>query len=119
VIAKESSPEFARLIPRIQAQQIPGNSSFGDVKAELVELTVNSRSAPGRILVHHPLDETSKLGIDLGPAATLCLRSKAPEQTKASPVPADNRFRFDDNQNVSPRRPKAAEQDPKYAILNS
>jgi hypothetical protein len=34
-------------------------------------------------------------------------------------VPADNRFRFDDNRNVSPRRPKAAEQDPKYAILNS
>ena len=80
---------------------------------------MNSRSAPGRILVHHPLDKTSKLGIDLGPAATLCLRSKAPEQTKASPVPTDNRFRFDDNQNVSPRRPKAAEQDPKHAILNS
>lgn len=80
---------------------------------------MNSRSAPGRILVYHPLVECSKLGIDLGSAATLCLRSKGPEQTKASPVSADNGFRFDDNRNVSPRRPKAAEQDPKYAILDS
>ena len=119
MIAKESIPKFTGLVPGIKSQEIPGNSSLGDVEAELKELTVNSWSAPGRILAHHPLDESSKVGIDLWPAEAPWARSQAPEQTKASPVPADNRFRFDDNQNVSPHRPKAPEQDPEYAILNS
>jgi hypothetical protein len=34
-------------------------------------------------------------------------------------MPADHRFRFDDNQDVAPCRPKAAEQSPKYSILDS
>jgi hypothetical protein len=34
-------------------------------------------------------------------------------------VPVANRFRFGDNQNISPRKPKGAEQDLNYAILNS
>jgi hypothetical protein len=29
MIAKEGSPELVGLVPRIQAQQIPGNSTFG------------------------------------------------------------------------------------------
>ena len=34
-------------------------------------------------------------------------------------MPGDNGFRFDDNQDVSPCRPKTAEQNPKYPILDS
>ena len=34
-------------------------------------------------------------------------------------MPADHHFRFDDNQDVAPCRPKAAEQSPKYSILDS
>ena len=49
----------------------------------------------------------------------LWARAKAPEQPKASPMPGDNGFRFDNNQDVTPCRPEAAEQDPKYSILDS
>jgi hypothetical protein len=34
-------------------------------------------------------------------------------------MPSDHGFWFDDNQNVAPRRPKAAEHSPKYSILDS
>ena len=34
-------------------------------------------------------------------------------------MPCDNGFRFDNDQDVAPCRPEAAEQDPKYSILDS
>ena len=34
-------------------------------------------------------------------------------------MPADNGFRFDDDQDVAPRRPKSAEQNPEYPIPGS
>jgi hypothetical protein len=48
------------------------------------------------------------IGIDLWPAKALWPRSKAPEQTKASAMPGDKGFRFDDNQNVASCGPKPA-----------
>jgi hypothetical protein len=45
--------------------------------------------------------------------------TEAPEQTKASTIPSDHGFRFDDNQDVAPFRPKTAEQSPEYSILDS
>src|SRR5262245_34413515 len=47
------------------------------------------------------------------------LGPEEPEQTKASAMPAGHGFWFDDNQDVAPRRPKTAEQSPKYSILDS
>jgi hypothetical protein len=61
----------------------------------------------------------NKRTIDLWSAKALRARAKAPEQPKASPMPGDNGFRFDDDQDVAPCRPEAAEQDPKYSILDS
>lgn len=50
---------------------------------------------PGGILVHHPPDESSNVGIDLWPAKAIRARTKASEQPKASPMPGDNGFWFD------------------------
>jgi len=35
---------------------------------------------------------------------------------KARPIPSDNGFRFDDNQNIAPCRPITAEKIPEYPI---
>jgi len=72
VIAKESCPQLAGLVTRSQAPEIARNSAFGDIEAEFQKLTVNSRSAPGRILLYHLPDESSNLGIDRWPARILC-----------------------------------------------
>ena len=105
VIAQESSPEFPSLLGRKQVVEIARNGAFGDVEAQFQKLTVNSGSAPAGILVRHSLDESSYLGIDLWPAQALGPRSKAPEQPKASPMPGDNGFWFDNSQGVAPCRP--------------
>jgi hypothetical protein len=58
---------------------------------------VNSGATPAGILVRHSLDESSHLGIDLGPAQVLGPRSKAPEQPKANPMPGYNGSWFDND----------------------
>jgi hypothetical protein len=113
VIAQESSPEFPCLLRRRQASQIARNCALRDLEAKFQKLTVNSRSAPGGILLHDPLDESSNLGIDLWPTKALWARAQAPEQPKASAMPGDNGFWLDDDQDVPPCRPKAPEQNPK------
>jgi hypothetical protein len=65
------------------------------------------------------LDQTPQLGICFWSAFVIGTGSKAPEQTKASAMPGDNGFWFDDDQDVAPSRPKPAEQNPKYSILHS
>jgi len=119
VIAEERRPELAGIVGRRPAPEIAGDGALGNVQAKLEELAVNSRSAPGGILVRHPPDERSNFAIDLGPAQAPGARSQAPEQPKASPMPGDNRFWFDDNQDVAPGRPKPAEKGPKHSILDS
>jgi len=118
VIAKESRPELGSVVGRGEASEIAGGGAFREVEAELQKLTVNSGSAPAGILVRHSPDESSHLGIDLWPARALGPRSKAPKQAKASPMPGDNGFWFDDDQDVAPCRPKTAEQNPKYPVVN-
>ena len=97
--------------------EIARNCAFRDGEAQFQKLTMNSGSAPAGILVRHSLDESSHLGIDRWPAQALAPRSKAPEQPKASPMPGDNGFWFDNNQGVAPCGPKTAKQNPKYSIL--
>src|SRR5262245_4625458 len=91
---------------------------FRDGKAEFQKLAVNSGSAPAGILVRHSPDESSNLGINLWPADALGTRSKAPEQAKASPMPGDNCFWFDNKQGGAPCRPYTAEQNPEYPIVD-
>ncbi len=80
---------------------------------------MNSGGTPGGILLHHPPNENSSLGIDPWPAKPLGPRSKAPEQSKAGPMPRDNGLGFDDDQDVIPRRPEPAEKCPKQPILDA
>jgi hypothetical protein len=99
--------------------KIAGDGAFGDAEAEFQKLTVNSRGAPRGILIQHPSDERSDLGIDLRPPQALWPGAQAPEQPKASPMPGDNGFWLDDDQDLAPCRPKVPEQNPKYSILHS
>jgi hypothetical protein len=119
VIAKESRPELVGVVGRREAPEIPRDGAFRDIQAEFQKLTVNSQSAPAGILLHHPPDDSSNLGIDLWPAQPLWPRAQVPEQPKASPMPGDNGFWFDNDQGPAPCRPKSAEQNPKYPILHS
>jgi len=119
VIAKESRPALAGVVGKGQAPEVPRDGAFRDIEAEFQKLPVNSRSTPGGIFFSHLSDESSNLAIDFWPAKGLRARAKAPEQPKASPMPGDHGFWFNDDQNTAPFWPKTAEQNPKYSILDS
>ena len=80
---------------------------------------MNPRSTPRGIFAHHPSDECSNLGTDFRPAQALWPGPKTPKQTKASPLPRNNSFWFNDDQDVAPCRAKPTEQNPKDSILGS
>jgi len=71
VIAKESSPELAGGGARRQTPEIARHGTFAEVQSEFQKLAVNSRSAPGGILLNHPPDWSSNVGIDYWPANVL------------------------------------------------
>jgi len=67
------------------------------------------QAAEGGMLLRHPPDDRSNLGIDLWLASPPSLRAVAPEQTKASTMPSDQGFGFHKDEHLAPCRPKAAE----------
>jgi len=50
MISQEGSPEFSSLVGRREAPDIASDGTFGEVKAEFEELTVDSWCAPRWIL---------------------------------------------------------------------
>ena len=79
VIAKEGNPALGGAVGTREAAEVAGDRALGGVEAELEELAVDSRGAPGGILSDHPPDQSSDLGIDLGPAHIPWPRSQASE----------------------------------------
>jgi hypothetical protein len=92
VIAQESSPEFPCLLRRRQALDIARNCPFRDLEAEVERFTMNSGSAPGGILFHHPLDEKSNLGIDLLAGQGSLGASASARTTESQPDARRQRF---------------------------
>jgi hypothetical protein len=119
VIVKECGPALAGINRRRQTPEISRDGSFRDLEIEFQKLTVNSWSTLRWILLYHSPNESSNLPIDRWPADLLGARSQPPEQSEARSMPGDNRLWFDNDQDVGPCRPKAAEQNPKHSILDS
>ena len=119
VIVQKSSPELSGMSGRRQRPDIAGHGTLGEDEAEFEEFTVNSGATPGGSLLGPTPNENAKLGMDLGPAPPLGARSKAPEQSKTSPMPSDHGLGFDDDQDVVPGRPEPAERYPKQPILDA
>ena len=71
VVSQESGPAFASVVARRPAPEIAGDRALGDIETEFEELAVDSRCAPGGILIDQPPDDSSDLGIDLRPAKAL------------------------------------------------
>jgi hypothetical protein len=115
MIREEGEPAPARITASSEALQIPGDSAFGDLEAELQQFAMDLRRTPVRILSCHAADQSTNLIADSRPAATRP-RSPAPVQTKARPMPPDHRLRFHNDQNIRPSRPYVPQTGPKEAV---
>jgi len=80
---------------------------------------MNSRRTPCGIFFDHLTDKFSNLSVEFGSSGFLWPGAETPKETKAGSVPGYNRFWLDDNEDVGPPRPEAAEQNPKQSIRQS
>jgi len=99
--------------PAFTASQITRHRAFGDLKAQHQQFTVDSRSAPGRILARHTPDDLEDIGVDLPPAST---RAQAPEEPESRAMPADYCLGPDHDKRIAPSRPKSAQCNPEHAV---
>jgi len=115
VILKECTSSLGRVTAAVQAPQIPRDSPFSDDEAEFLQLAMDLRGSPIRILVRQPSDQRTYLLRDLRSAAVRA-GTPAPIETEAYAVPSDDRLGLDDDENITPAQPKTAKCPPEQAI---
>jgi len=106
VIVQKRFPGLAGR-PR-QSPEDSGDSTFGDLDAEHLQLAVNPGCAPERIGRNHPLDQASNVDGDRGSAAMALVhpRSPSPEPAKPFALPADDRVGSDVHEGSAPASPQ-------------
>jgi hypothetical protein len=77
------------------AAHISSDRRLRDLEAELEQFTMNAWCAPQRVRAAHIANERAQLGRNLRSSRRVS-GSPAPIRPKATPVPADDRFRSDD-----------------------
>jgi hypothetical protein len=95
--------------------EISCHRSFGYDKAELPNFAVDSRRSPRRVLDRHAFNEIPQFPVDLRPAAPGS-GAPAPIETKTGTVPADDRFRFHDDENLAPAGPQTPKGRPEQSV---
>src|SRR5215471_14576980 len=97
MVPQKSKPALCRAGATAQPLEISCHRSFGYDKAELLNFAVDSRRSPRRVLDRHAFDEIPHFPVDLRPP-TPGSGAPAPIETKTGTVPADDRFRFHDDE---------------------
>jgi hypothetical protein len=93
--------------------EIPGDRPFAHVEAELEELAMNPRRAPGRVLYGHSPNQPSDLGTS---ARTPALRLPSPEEAERLAMPGDDGLGFDDDEALSPARKAVENEGPEGSV---
>jgi hypothetical protein len=95
--------------------QVSRHRSFGDDKAELLNFAVDPRCSPRRVLYRLRLMGIPHFPVDPRPP-TSGAGAPAPIETKTGTVPADDRFRFHDDENLAPAEPETPKCRPERSV---
>jgi hypothetical protein len=120
MITQKGEPTLGRIgISRCPAHPA-GDGPFGNIKTEHQNLTVNTRCAPGWILVHHPKDQIAHLlGNPLSPYHASGSGQGTPIERESRSVPTHHGLWADDKKSLFPSRPESSRQDPEELIERS
>src|SRR4051812_129776 len=77
---------------------------------------MNPRSTPAWVVPTHGPNQLPHLWRHSGPTGLPTVYPPPPEQTKALPVPSDDRLGFDNDQSGFPVRPQVPQPDPEDSI---
>src|SRR6516164_3052535 len=113
----EKRATFAWVTPANYAAQLSGHGPFCDRKAKLLQFRMNFGSTPAGILLGQTYDQIPQFLGDPRSAAAQP-RPPAPIKPKTGAVPCDDGVRFDNEENIGPARPEAAEGGPKQPVAS-
>ena len=114
VIRQEGAPGLGRRGPT--THHVVPNRGFSDRDAELEQLAVDARGAPGRVGAAHLADEFLNGARDAGPPGPTRPTLPAPVEPKASSMPAEDRVGLDDDERVPPTGPQVTEPRPEHPV---
>ena len=120
MISKEGQPALGPVRISRDSFHPTGDGSLGKFKTEHAEFPMDPRRSPGGVLNDHTEDQFPNLlgrrpSSDLPPDCG----DQPPVHTKASPVPAADGFRRDDNEGLFPSRPDPPSDYPEELIEGS
>ena len=96
------------------------NGSFRDVKTEHLQLAVNARGAPCRVLCDHAEDQVLQFLADpLSSRAHSMSRQPCPIKLEPGSVPSDHSLRLNKHKRLFPSRPEPAHEHPKESVMRS
>ena len=117
MIAQKRSPSLCRLWTPRRFPHPAQHGSLRNVEAEHLQLAVNARRTPGRILGDHAEDEFAQFPADaFSSRAGPMPRKPRPIQLEPCPMPANDGLRLDEDQRPFPSRPEPPQDDPEQFI---
>ena len=113
-VIQEGPPRLRRRLA--VADSVLRHSCLRRLVAKVSEFRLDSWGSPERILPRHATDESPHLGIDLRSTDLAEPRLPPPVQPEALPMPTDDRFRLDDDEDGAPIRPEAGQPSPEDPV---
>lgn len=115
VVVKEGQPTLAGIATTMHTLEIARDCSLGDLKAELLQLTMDLRRSPTGVLLGKPTDQIADFRRNLW-STRAPTRAPAPIPAKACSMPGDHGVGLDDEKYGFPARPEATERDPEQQV---
>ncbi len=102
-----------------RSRHIFGYGAFRQVMSQKLQLGLDMRCAPGRILSGHPPNQAPYAGFDRWATWLACSRLPPPIQAKTLTMPADDCFRLHDQQRRSPVGPETHQPGPEETVART
>ena len=115
MVLEKAQPTLARVAPATNSPKIPGHTSFRDDEAELLQFSVDLGGSPIRVFFGQASDQAADFIGNLRPP-TARSRAPSPVETETLAMPADDGFRFDEDEDVGPAGPDAVQGDPEEPV---
>jgi len=120
VITQESSPSLCRLGISRRFSHPTQYRSLRDIESEYLQLAVNARPSPHRVLRDHAEDELAQFLVDAPSSrAGPMPREPRPVQLEPGAMPADDGLWLDEDQRTFPFRPEPPQYHPEQPIRRS
>jgi hypothetical protein len=111
MIPQKRKPLLTRITASAGSSQVSRHRSFRYDETQFLNLAVDSRRSPLRVLSRNPLNEFPYLAADPR-ATTPRTGTPTPVETKTGTVPADYRLWFHDQEDIAPSRPQTPKRGP-------